>query len=801
MTRPGAAAELRGLLFLGAILAAICLFPRSVRGQGVDRINRPVDQNVRMRQPGSRHPLARPEFDLGRAAAESPMERMILVLQSDAAQAQKLEELLAAQQDSTSSVFHQWLTPEEFGREFGVSDGDLNEVVRWLANQGFSVEPLPSGRRQVIFSGTAGQVEAAFHTEIHQYLVNGAIHHANASEIEIPSALAPVVGGVLSLHDFHSKPMHAAIRPANTRPDVTTGGVHYIAPGDFAKIYDLGPLYGSSTDGRGQSIAIVARSNLKLTDIQTFRSNFGLAGNSPNVIVNGPDPGVVSDSELGEVELDTEWSGAVAPGASIQVVVSASTTSTDGVALSAQYIVNQSVAPVVSVSFGNCESALGRAGNQFWNTVWQQAASQGMSVFVASGDSGAAECDDPSSSTGSTADVNGVCSTPYSTCVGGTEFNEGGNTAQYWSSTNGNGQTSATSYIPEIGWNESGTASAGSGLWASGGGASHTYSKPSWQTGRGVPADTHRDVPDVALASASHDGYLFYMNGSSYAGSGTSVATPAFAAVMALIVGRQGARQGNANKSLYTLAANQSHGGTAVFHDITSGNNTVPGVTGFSAGAGYDPVTGLGSVDANLLVNAWNGGSAPPPSCTYSLGATTATPDATAQNLSVALSASAATCAWTAASDSDWLVLTSGVSGTGSQMVAFSITANPSSAPRTGTLTIAGVAFPVTQAGALCTYSVSANTLVSDAGGLIGSIAVSAPIGCPWTAASPVPWMIITSGASGNGSGIVTFAVAANTGGTRSGTLAVAGSPVTVIERPRSRLGLVPLPIPKTSAQ
>lgn len=798
MTRPGAAAEVRGLLFLSAILSALCLFPRSVRGQAIDRITRPVDQSIRTRLPGSRPPLARPEFDLGRVAAKSRMERVILLLQPEAAQEQNLEDLLAAQQDSTSPLFHEWLTPQEFGRQFGISDADLSQVFRWLADQGFSVEPLPAGRRQLVFSGTAGQIEAAFHTEIHEYLVNGAIHHANASDIEIPSALAPVVGGVLSLHDFHSKPMHAAIRPANTAPEYTMGASHYVAPGDFAKIYDLGPLYGSSTDGRGQSIAIVARSNLKMTDIETFRSSFGLAGNDPDVIVTGTDPGVLSSDEQGEVELDTEWSGAVAPAASIQVVVSASTSTTDGVALSAQYIVNQSLAPVVSVSFGNCESALGHSGNQFWSTLWQQAASQGMSVFVASGDSGAAECDDPSSSTGTTTDVNGVCSTPYTTCVGGTEFNDASNAAQYWSSTNGSGQTSATGYIPEIAWNESGS---GSGLWASGGGASHYYAKPSWQTGRGVPADTHRDVPDVALASASHDGYLFNMNGSSYGGSGTSVAAPAFAGMMALVVGRQGTRQGNANKSFYTLAANQTHGGSAVFHDITSGNNTVPGVTGFSAGAGYDQVTGLGSVDANLLVSAWNGGSAPPPPCTYSLGAPSATPDATAQNLSVVLNASAGTCAWTASSDSDWLVITSGGSGTGSQTVAFSITANPSSMPRTGTLTIAGLALPVTQAGAPCTYSLSTSALRSGSGGFLGSVTVSAPSGCTWTAASPVTWMMITSGASGGGSGIVTFRVAANTSGTRSSTLTIAGSTVTVTEAPRSKLGLDPLPIVQTTPQ
>ena len=801
MTRPSSLAELRRLLFLGALLASLCLFPGSVRGQtAADRITRPVEQNVRTRWSGSRHPLARPEFDAGRVRAEAPVQRIVLVLQPDAVQERDLERLLAAQQDPVSPQFHQWLTPEEFGRQFGLSDHDLNQIVRWLEDQGFAVEAVPAGRRQVVFSGTAGQIEKAFHTELHEYRVNGALHHANSTDLEIPSALAPALGGILSLNDFHSKPMHTGIQPAGTAPEYTSSsGVHYISPGDFAAIYNLGPLYGSSTNGKGQSIAIVARSNLNITDVEAFRASFGLITNDPTVIVNGSDPGVLANAELGEVQLDTEWAGAVAPNASIQVVVSGSTQGTDGVALSAQYIVNASLAPIVSVSFGNCESSLGRSGNQFWNALWQQAASQGMSVFVASGDSGAADCDDSPAATGTTADVNGLCSSPYATCVGGTQLNDTINPAQYWYSTNTN-RVSAIGYIPEAAWNESGSA-GGSALWASGGGASHTYSKPTWQTGRGVPADNHRDVPDVALASASHDGYLFYMNGSSYVGSGTSVAAPSFAGLMALIVSRQGTRQGNANPSLYTLAANQTRGGSAVFHDITSGNNSVPGVSGYSAGAGYDQVTGLGSVNANLLVNAWNNGSAPPPKCTYSLDSSGAAPDATAQNLSVMLTASASTCSWTASSDSDWLIITSRTSGTDSQMVAYSVLENPSSLPRTGTLTIAGLSFTVTQAGAICNFTVSASDLRSNSDGFHGSVSVSAPGGCGWTAATQVSWMIITSGATGSGNGIVTFTVASNTGAMRSGTLTVAGSTITVTEAPRSKLGLVPLPVPKTLSQ
>jgi pseudomonalisin len=805
MTGPASAsasgASLRKLLFLSAVWAGLWSFPGSVKGQTpVDRITGTIDNGVRVRRPGS-HPFARPEFDLGRVAGATRMDRMMLVLQADADQQQKLEQLLTAQQDSNSPSYRRWLSPEDFGRQFGVSDHDLNQVVRWLQDQGFAVEAVADGRRQVIFSGTASQVESAFQTEIHEYRVNGAIHHANASDVQIPAALAPVVAGVVSLHDFRTKPMHARFQPAASAPDYTGGSTHYIVPGDFATIYDVNPLYGSSTNGGGQSISIAARSNLVLADIQTFRSKFALPASDPTIIVNGSDPGVLSSDEQGEVELDTEWSGAVAPAASIQVVVSASTQTTDGVTLSSQYIVDHNIAPIVSVSFGTCESGMSGTENQFWNSLWQQAAAQGMTVLVASGDSGADGCDDPSSTTGSGSSVNGLCSSPYSTCVGGTQLNDLSNPAAYWSSTNSSTRASAQSYIPEIAWNESGS-NGGTGLWASGGGPSAMYGKPSWQTGRGVPSDGHRDVPDVALAAAAHDGYLFYLNGSYYGGSGTSLATPSFAGLMALIDGRFGARQGNANPSLYALATKQAKGGAAVFHDVTQGNNSVPGVPGYYAAAGYDLVTGLGSVDANQLLNAWNGGSAPPPPpCTYSLAASNAAADATAQILTVILTASSNTCAWIVTSDSSWLTLAGAASGTGSQVITVALAANPSSAPRTGTLTVAGLAFTVAQAGAACVYTLTAGPLRSGTSGFHGSILVSAPAGCAWTAASNVSWVAITSGAQGNGNGIVTLTSAANPGSARKGTLEVAGYSLTVIEAASGKLGLARPPVPKTTPE
>jgi subtilase family serine protease len=399
--------------------------------------------------------------------------------------------------------------------------------------------------------------------------------------------------------------MHAFARKAT--PEFSSGGSYYLAPADFATIYNLAPLYQQSINGSGQSIAIVGRSNLKISDVRQFRANFGLPANDPLIILNGADPGVFSSGEETEADLDVEWSGAVARNATIKFVVSKSTNASDGVDLSAQYIVNHNLAPVMSTSFGLCESWLGTSGNRFLSSLWQQAAAQGITVLVSSGDNGAAGCDSPSAATASNGrGINGLCSTPYSICVGGTQLNDARNPSLYWSLSNAAGtQASAVSYIPEVVWNESGP---GSGLWASGGGMSAVYTKPSWQNGTGVPADGKRDVPDLALTAAGHDGYLIYQEGGMYLVGGTSAAAPSFAGVMALVVQGAGARQGNANSVFYPLAAKQRAGGAPVFHDITSGNNSVPGQSGFSATGGYDQATGLGSIDASLLVGHWSDG-------------------------------------------------------------------------------------------------------------------------------------------------------------------------------------------------
>ncbi len=564
---------------------------------------------------GNRHPLARAEFEVGPVAPDFPMQRMLLVLAPGAGQQAELHALVEAQQDPTSPEYHRWLTPEDFAARFGASQENLRRVTDWLAGAGFTIDEMPAGGRSIIFSGTAAQVEAAFHTVIRTYRVNGAIHHANSSDPSIPASLAGIVAGAVSLHDFPRVPMHDGLRAA---PQYTSGGAYYLAPADFATIYDAAAAYTAGFTGSGQSIAIAGRTNIQLSDIQTFRSTFQLPVNNPTVIVNGTNPGILSMDEESEADLDVEWSGAVAPMATVKFVVSASTNTTDGIDLSSQYIVSNNLAPVLSVSFGSCEAQMGSAERSFYNNLWQQAAAQGITALVAAGDSGAAGCDSPSESTATLGQaVNGLCSTPYSVCVGGTEFNENGNNSLYWSANNNASYGSALSYIPEVAWNESGS-NGGSDLWAGGGGASAYYSKPSWQSGPGVPADSKRDVPDISLTAATHDGYLVDILGGFYLIGGTSCASPSFAGIMALVNQKTGERQGNVNTVLYPLASTEDSGGAQVFHAITGGNNTVPGVTGFTAGAHYNQATGLGSPDVLMLLNHWTNSTAPAPSFTLS---------------------------------------------------------------------------------------------------------------------------------------------------------------------------------------
>ena len=588
---------------IAVLVFLCCSLVRSVRVQSQtlpSRITETIDDTSLVTVENSTDMRIATATDDGLVSPDLPMERILLTLKSSPEQEAALEQLLAEQQDPSSPNYQQWLTPEEFGESFGASSQELGAVVGWLTQHGLTVDNIANNRREIEFSGTASQVEETFHTEIHQYESEGETHIANATDISIPMALTPLIGGVVGLHDFRAQSMMTW----------AADGYHSMSPRDFATIYNVTSLWNQGFDGKGQSIAIVGRTNINLSDVRNFRAQFGLPTNDPQIIVNGVDPGIVSPDDEGEADLDVEWAGAVAKGATIKLVVSKSTGTTDGAYLSAQYIVDHNLAPIVSASFGVCEK------NTSIGNLWQQAAAQGMSVFVASGDSGSATCDSAESAAakGGLA-VNGLASTPYNVAVGGTRFNDNGT---YWNRTNNFlNLSSARGYIPETVWNDRKDFGV-PGLW-SGGGVSSFWPQPSWQVGFGVPtADPgtttghHRYLPDISLSASGHDGYVIRQEGHVGVVFGTSASAPAFAGIMAMINQMTGQTNGNPNPRLYAIA-NQS---PSIFHDITTGSNAVPCVagsidcsngltTGYNAGPGYDLVTGWGSVDAYALAQAW----------------------------------------------------------------------------------------------------------------------------------------------------------------------------------------------------
>lgn len=669
---------------LNFAVAIFCLFAPSqpVLGQDAQAsfpvrplITQPVDEARLTVLRGNTHPLARPEFDLGTAPASLPMERMLLVLKRSPEQETALRKLLDDQQDKSSPNYHKWLTPEQFGRQFGPGDSDMQTITSWLQSHGFQVGST-RGRTVLEFSGSASQVQEAFHTTIHKYVVNGEQHWANAADPQIPTALAPAIAGIDSLNNFPRKPMSRVlgafsgdkttgqIQPLEPIYTLPTGCVenptstnpcfYGVSPYDFATIYNVLPLWNAGINGSGQTIAIVGETNINIQDVRDFRTLFGLPANDPQIILNGPDPGIRGDEV--EANLDMQWSGAVAPNATIKFVASASTITTFGVDLSAVYIVENNIAPVVSESYGLCELALGTAGNQFYSSLWQQAAAQGITVFISAGDNGSAGCDDFNAQSPAPArfglQVSGFASTPYNVAVGGTDFNDFLNPSTYWNTTNSTTQASAKGYIPELPWNATCTSPVFGQIGYSAnaetncndsriipyfdvpvggsGGASNCttsdglttssctggYAKPSWQSGVGVPNDGKRDIPDVSLFASS--GFLgnFYMmceaditpgpcslapNYYFLAVGGTSASSPAFAGIMALVnqqmaltTQNPNERQGNANYIFYKLAAQQP----TAFHDVTTGTIEMPCVTGSpncsttSSGDAYGVLTG-----------------------------------------------------------------------------------------------------------------------------------------------------------------------------------------------------------------
>jgi subtilase family serine protease len=611
-------------------------------GRAPDRIHEPLTGDRTFTFPGNRHPLAVARLDQGEAEPSFEIQNIAIRFKMTASQQAQLTALLHRQLDHSSSDYHKWLTPEQYGARFGIGESDAAKVVAWLEGQGFSNVEINRSRTEVHMSGAASIVQAAFRTAIHRYQVSGALHYANAGDPILPKALEGMVLGIRGLHDFRPKP-HGMISRVSGRPRFTSSisGNHFITPNDFATIYDLKPLYSSGINGAGQTIAIVGQSDIQVSDIQAFRAAAGLPASDPQIVLDpsSKDPGTQSGDES-ESDLDIEWAGGLAPQATIIYVNS------DNAFGSAGYAIDQNLAPVLSMSYGICEGDLQQSDVDSIEGAFQQANVQGITVLGAAGDTGAADCDSPTdpSATPPTIATHGLsvdypASSAFVTGIGGTAFDEG--TGTYWNATNDSGGGSAISYIPEVAWNDT---TAHQPLAAGGGGVSAKVAKPTWQVGLNVPADQWRHVPDVSLdVSPSHDPYLICSAGSCVNGfrntdstlnavGGTSVSAPAFAGLVALMNQQTGSSQGNINGTLYSLASVSSD----VFHDITSGNNQVPcqagtpdcpsgGVLGYVAGAGYDQVTGLGSVDAYNLVREWSSEfqiTAAPSTLTVGRGAT-----------------------------------------------------------------------------------------------------------------------------------------------------------------------------------
>ena len=428
---------------------------------------RAIDESSRATLQGNVRPMFRPENDMGPVEGSFKLENISLMFKFTVSQQDDLTALLDELQNPSSRNFHKWLTPEQFADRFGLSPSDVGKVVAWLQTQGFTVTQTARSRMWVSFSGTAAQVRAAFQTEIHHFSFEGETYYANATEPSVPRAFADVVLAIHALDNYPLKPASVVRKvQSNLKPDFTSfiSGNTYVAPGDFAVIYDVNSLYAAGIDGTGQMIAVMGQSDLysdgsgASSDITAFRSASGLSVNPPQVILipGASDPGVVS-GDIGEASLDVEWAGAVARNATIIYVNGGS----GGVLKALQYAIANNTAPVISISYGLCEADWGSPGpwsfanlNAFANLA-QEANTQGQTIVAAAGDTGAAGCDSALSSDATHGlAVLAPASFPNVTGMGGTEFNEGSGT--YWAAaTNGvDVSPSALSYIPEMVWND-----------------------------------------------------------------------------------------------------------------------------------------------------------------------------------------------------------------------------------------------------------------------------------------------------------------------------------------------------------
>ncbi len=654
------------LVVLAALIAAPPLNAQVESGlHSRPRVTQSINEMDRMALSGNTRPEARLANDRGPVANDFALEHMLLQLKRSPEQELALQQFIDELHTKGSPNFHHWLTAQEFGERFGLAKPDLDAVTRWLESHGLSVNVVYPSGMLIDFSGSAAQVRKTFQMEIHRLEVKGEKHIGNISDPRIPAALAPVITGVVALHDFRPHTMHHLRKP-NTEFTFTDafGNPNYaVVPADLATIYNLNPLFTAGISGQGQTIVLIEDSDVfSASDWTTFRSTFGLSGYtsatfsqvhppSPSGPNNCGAPGTFAPNNA-EAILDAEWASASAPSAAIEMAACADTTTTFGGLIAFQNLINSTAPPLImSISYGQCETVNGAAANAAYNSAYQQAVTEGVSVFVAAGDSGAAGCDNSVAEATHGIAVNAFASTPYNVAVGGTDFSDtySGANATYWNSSNTSAFGSAISYLPEIPWNDScagallsayvgfsptygSTSLCNDPLYGSffqmtaagGGGPSgcatgtpstidvvsgtcQGWPKPSGQSVLGNPNDGVRDTPDVSLFAAdglwshfyifcwsdtAHKGAVCGSDPSAWTGAGgTSFASPIMAGVQALINQKAGGPQGNPAPVYYQLATAEygSSGSTACNSD---NGNAVAGSCIF-----YDVTSGDIDVD------------------------------------------------------------------------------------------------------------------------------------------------------------------------------------------------------------
>jgi hypothetical protein len=503
-----------------------------------NRITQPINPDLRITLQHNVHPLAQARFDQGAAPESMTTGRIMLVLKRSDTQEAALKQFLSDVQNPGSPGYRKWLTPAQFGKLYGISDTDLTTVTAWLQSQGFTVDKVPQARNVILFSGNMAQIQQAFHTSIHRYNVNGETHFANATDPQIPAALAPVIGGIASLHDFRPKPgtivkatAHYDPETKRIKPDLTLhdqqeNNYLFVDPADAATIYDtpipaLNPSYtGTTYDGSGVNIGIAGVSNLGCedcisSDVDEYRSAFLPQSYSLklpyNTIIDGNDPGLIPGSAGIEALLDNEVAGGIAPGATIDFYIASDTDMQSGLFLAIYRALDDNLVSILNVSFGLCEAYLGTSGNLQILNAWEQAAAQGISVTVSTGDSGSAGCDDPNTMNVARNGlaVNGLASTPYNIAVGGTDYNIlNSQFSTYVSTTNSssNYYGTALNYIPESPWNDSPTTNGG-------GYTSNSPDKDSKGNtnivggGGGISSCTQSTISGNAITCAANSGY------------------------------------------------------------------------------------------------------------------------------------------------------------------------------------------------------------------------------------------------------------------------------------------------------